>query len=453
MSSGTIAAISTPHGEGGIGVIRISGKDAISISDKVFCALNGKKLEDAKGYTALYGKVKNEKGNIDEAVALVFRAPKSYTGEDVVELSVHGGMYVVKETLRAVFLAGAKPAERGEFTRRAYLNGKLDLIEAEAVMGIISAGGEKTQRAALSLREGAASRQVEKIKANLLTAAAGLAVYSDYPDDELPEFSTETLESALSSAENELENMLKNYDAGKILREGVNAVIAGRPNVGKSTLMNALSGCNRSIVTSIAGTTRDVVEDTVMLGDIKLNLSDTAGLRETDDEIEKIGVGISRSKIESAGLIIAVFDGSNPADSEDLSLIELCKRRPSVAVVNKSDLESRFNISLLKDIPNVVISAEDATCVQTLSKIVAEVCGTYMLDGSETLLCSERQRDCCAKAKNFVSEALGLLKGGVTLDAVSVAIDDALAELLSLTGERVTNAVVDEVFSKFCVGK
>lgn len=453
MNSSTIAAISTPHGEGGIGVIRISGKDAILVADKVFCALNGKTLQNAEGYTALYGKVKNDKGDIDEAVALVFRAPKSYTGEDVVELSVHGGMYVVKETLRAVLSAGAKPAERGEFTRRAFLNGKLDLIEAEAVMGIISASGEKTQRAALSLKDGAASKQVERIKSNLLTAAAGLAVYSDYPDDELPEFSTETLENALSSAKNDLSEMLKNYDAGKILREGVNAVIAGRPNVGKSTLMNALSGCTRSIVTSIAGTTRDVVEDTVILGDIKLNLSDTAGLRETDDEIEKIGVGISRSKIETAGLIIAVFDGSKPADSEDLSLIELCRTRPSVAVVNKNDLESQFDISLLKDIPTAVISAEDTACVEAISKIVAEVCGTYMLDGSETLLCSERQRNCCESAKAYVSEALGLLKGGVTLDAVSVAIDDALAELLSLTGERVTNAVVDEVFSKFCVGK
>lgn len=453
MNTHTIAAISTPQGEGGIGVIRISGKSAINIADKIFCSQSGKTLNDTKGYTALYGKVKGEQGDIDEAVALVFRAPKSYTGEDVVELSVHGGLYVLKETLRAVLDAGAKPAERGEFTRRAFSNGKLDLIEAEAVMGIISASGEKTQRAALSLREGAASKQVQKIKANLLTAAAGLAVYSDYPDDELPEFSTETLENALSSAETELSKILKNYDAGKILRDGVNAVIAGRPNVGKSTLMNALSGCKRSIVTSIAGTTRDVVEDTVMLGDIKLNLSDTAGLRETEDEIEKIGVGISRSKIETAGLIIAVFDGSKPADSEDIGLIDLCSGRPSVAVVNKSDLESHFDISLLKDIPTVVISAEDTACVEVLSKIVAEVCGTYMLDGSETLLCSERQRNCCANAKLFVNEALNLIRSGVTLDAVSVAIDDALSELLSLTGERVTNAVVDEVFSKFCVGK
>lgn len=453
MYTQTVAAISTPNGEGGIGIIRISGKDATSIADKVFCSANGKKLTDLKGYTALYGKVYNDKGTIDEAVALVFRAPKSYTGEDVVELSVHGGLFVVKETLRAVLNAGASLAEKGEFTRRAYLNGKLDLIEAESVMGIISASGEKTQRAALSLKEGAASRKVQSIKEKLLNTAAGLAVFSDYPDDELPEFSTDTLTKALSEAISELDGMLKNYDAGKILREGVNAVIAGRPNVGKSTLMNALAGCKRSIVTSIAGTTRDVVEETVLLGDIRLNLSDTAGLRETDDEIEKIGVGISRSRIQSAGLLIAVFDGSNAADTEDLKLIELCRTQPSVAVVNKNDLESRFDQDLLDGIPTVVISAENEACVHQLTDVVAKVCGTYMLDGSETLLCSERQRDCCASAKAYVEEAYSLLMQGVTLDAVGVAIDDALSHLLSLTGERVTNAVVDEVFSKFCVGK
>ncbi len=453
MGTHTIAAISTPQGEGGIGIIRISGKDATLVADKVFCSASGKKLIDAKGYTALYGKVQNNTGTVDEAVALVFRAPKSYTGEDVVELSVHGGLFVVKETLRAVLGAGASLAEKGEFTRRAYLNGKLDLIEAEAVMGIISASGEKTQRAALSLKEGAASRKAQNIKAKLLNTAAGLAVFSDYPDDELPEFSIDTLTGALNEANAELSEMLKNYDAGKILREGVNAVIAGRPNVGKSTLMNALAGCKRSIVTSIAGTTRDVVEETVQLGDIRLNLSDTAGLRETDDEIEKIGVDISRNRIQSAGLLIAVFDGSNEADEEDKKLIDLCRTQPSLAVINKNDLESRFNQALLKGIPTVVISAENESCVDMLSKKVAEVCGAYMLDGSETLLCSERQRDCCASAKAYVEEAYSLLMQGVTLDAVGVAIDDALSHLLSLTGERVTNAVVDEVFSKFCVGK
>ncbi len=453
MTNDTIAAISTPSGEGGIGVIRISGKSAIEIADKAFKSVSGKKLAEIKGYCALYGDVSEGEHKIDEAVALLFKGPKSYTGEDVVELSLHGGNYVLKEALRLIFRLGARPADGGEFTRRAYLNGKLDLIEAEAVMGVISANGMKAQRSALSLLGGAASKKINTIRENLLTAAAGLAVYSDYPDDELPEFSPETLNGALENGKGELESLLSNYDAGKILREGVDTVIAGKPNVGKSTLMNLLSGCRRSIVTSVAGTTRDVVEDTVMLGDILLHLSDTAGLREATDEVEKIGVEISKERIESAGLIIAVFDGSLPADKEDEKLIEICRTRPSVAVVNKSDLKQEFDTALLSDIPYIVISAENSGSITALSEIISQVCGVNQLDGNETILCSERQRNYCESALKYIDEALQLLTDGYTLDTVGVCIDDAMNQLLSLTGERATNAVVDEVFKKFCVGK
>ena len=453
MHNNTIAAISTPTGSGGIGIIRISGDDSINIADKVFKSISGKKLQDLKGYQAAFGKVQWNGEDIDNAVALVFRNPKSYTGEDVVELSVHGGSFVLKEVLRAVLEAGAVSASGGEFTRRAYLNGKLDLMEAEAVMGIISAEGKTASRAALALHDGAAHGKIAKIKASLLEAAAGLAVFSDYPDDELPEFSDDTLLSALNSAKSDLEELLKTYDAGKILREGVDTVIAGRPNVGKSTLMNLLSGCKRSIVTSIAGTTRDIVEETVLLKDIKLRLSDTAGLRDTTDEVEKIGVSLSREKINSAGLILAVFDRSEVENEEDLSLIEICKERPSVAIINKNDLESKFDESKLGDIPKVIISAKNQDSLSEIEDAVALVCGLHSLDGSETVLCSERQRNCCSAALKYINEAISVMQGGFTLDAVGVCIDDALTELLSLTGERVTNAVVDEVFSKFCVGK
>ncbi len=453
MTNDTIAAISTPAGEGGIGVIRISGKSAISIADETFRSLSGKRLADIDGYSALYGGIYDGERKIDEAVALLFRNPKSYTGEDVVELSLHGGNYVLKEALRIIFRLGARPADGGEFTRRAYLNGKMDLLEAEAVMGIISANGLKAQRSALSLLGGAASKKINNIRENLLTAAAGLAVYSDYPDDELPEFSPETLNDALGNAKTELENLLETYDAGKILREGIDTVIAGKPNVGKSTLMNLLSGCRRSIVTAVAGTTRDVVEDSVMLGDILLHLSDTAGLRETADEVEKIGVEISKERIESAGLIIAVFDGSVPADNEDIKLIQLCRKRPSVAVVNKSDLKQKFDVSILQGIPHIVISAENSQSISALAEIISQVCGINKLDGNETVLCSERQRNCCVSALKFIKEAINLMNDGYTLDTVGVCIDDAMNELLSLTGERATNAVVDEVFKKFCVGK
>ncbi len=453
QNNDTIAAVATPQGSGGLGVVRISGKDAFSVADKVFRAKNGKKLSEIPGYTALFGKVFRNDEPLDEAVALVFRAPKSYTGEDVVELSVHGGNYLVREALRAVLNAGARVAFGGEFTRRAYENGKMDLMEAEAVMNLISADGEKARRAALSLHEGAASAEVQKIRSALLTAAAGLAVFSDYPDDELPEFSEETLMGTLNEAENGLSALLKNYDAGKVLREGVDTVIAGRPNVGKSTLMNLLSGCRRSIVTAIAGTTRDVVEDTVRLGDITLRLSDTAGLRNTPDEIERLGVEISREKIQSATLLLAVFDLSRPADEEDLALLNECRHRPSVVIYNKSDLTPQFDTSLGDGLYSITVCAEDGGSLALFEKAVATVCGTEHLSGSETLLCSERQHDCCRHAMDYVKEAKRLLKSGYTLDTVGVCLDDAINELLSLTGERVQNAVVDEVFRKFCVGK
>lgn len=454
MENTTIAAISTPTGEGGIGVIRISGNNAERIADKVFKSFSGKKISELKGYTALYGKIVNNLGEtLDEAIALFFKAPKSYTGENVVELSLHGGMYVLRAALRELFSAGAVPAEAGEFTRRAFLNGKLDLIKAESVMGIISAGGKIAQRAALSLHEGTASAKINVIKQNLLTAAAGLTVYSDYPDDELPEFSEETLTQSLTFARDELSKLIEDYDAGRALTAGIDTVIAGRPNVGKSTLMNLLSGTKRSIVTSVAGTTRDVVENTVKLVDMTLNLSDTAGLRSTQDAVEKIGVDISRRKIESAGLIIAVFDGSSAPDAEDLKLIEICKNRPSVAVLNKSDLKAEFPADLLAELNRVVISAEKGDGLRELEKAVAEVCGANRLSGNEILLCSERQRECCVKACEYASEALCAMQSGVTLDAVGVCIDDAVNELLSLTGEKATDAVINEVFSKFCVGK
>ena len=453
MQEKTIAAISTPSGEGGIGVIRISGAEALEVADRVFKAKSNKKISELKGYTALFGDIIFNQNKIDEAVALCFRAPKSYTGEDVVEISVHGGMYVMRETLRAILSSGATEAGPGEFTMRAFKNGKLDLIEAEAVMGLISAHGEKAHRAALSLHGGAVSQKINAIKDGLITAAAGLAVFSDYPDDELPEFSEETLLNSLNIAKNGLEELVKNFDKGKILREGIDTVIAGRPNVGKSTLMNLLCRTRRSIVTSVAGTTRDVVEETVTLGDIKLRLSDTAGLRDTDDTVEKIGVNISREKITSAGLIIAVFDGSREAEEEDIKLIELCKLRPSVAIINKTDLENRFNKTLLLGLEVVEICAEKPEALTLLEPQISKVCSLNQLDGNEIFLCSERQRMAAENSLKSVTEAISLLGSQMTLDAVGIVIDDAIANILTLTGERVTEAVVNEVFSKFCVGK
>ena len=336
MKNRTIAAISTPIGEGGIGIIRISGDDALIIADKIFKSKSGKKISEQKGYTALFGNAVDGEEIIDTAVCLIFRAPFSFTGENTAEISVHGGRYVVKRVLRAALSAGAVSAEAGEFTKRAFLNGKLDLTKAEGIMSLIAADGERQFKLASGALYGKISREIDNIEKNLVSAAASIAYFSDEPDEELPELNRDNFGKMLSDCENSLFNMLKDYDAGKILREGIDTAIVGKPNVGKSTLMNLLVGSDRSIVTDIAGTTRDIIEDSVRLGDITLRLSDTAGIRDTADTVESMGVTRAKNKIDNAELILAVFDSTAPLDRLDLLLIEQIKDKKTIIIINKS---------------------------------------------------------------------------------------------------------------------
>ena len=301
----TIAAISTAKGVGGIGVIRISGDDAIKIASKVFVPFNNStKVIDMKGYTAKYGNVVKNGEVIDEAVLLIFRAPYSYTGEDVAEISCHGGLFVTREVLRAILDEGAVLAGPGEFTKRAFLNGKVDLSQAESVMDIISARSRRANRIAQNQRDGVLSKKINALKEKLLEISASLSVWADFPEEDIPEVDSENLASDLKEVQNGISKLIKNYD--KVLTDGVKTVIIGRPNVGKSTLMNLISGCEKSIVTDIAGTTRDMVEETVMAGDIPLLLVDTAGIRETDDVVEKIGVGRAKKSINDSDLNILI---------------------------------------------------------------------------------------------------------------------------------------------------
>ena len=451
----TIAAISTANGIGGLGVIRISGENAIETAEKIFVSVSGKKLSELKGYTAAYGKIYDGDELIDEAVVLVFRAPHSYTGEDVAEISCHGGLYVTKRVLRAVLKNGAVPAEAGEFTKRAFLNGKLGLTEAEAVMDIISAKGSQSAKAALSCMEGKLRQRIDSVRDTLINTAAHLSAWADYPEEDIPEVDTENLTSSLSVCRDELSALLKTYDTGRIMREGVETVIAGKPNVGKSTIMNLLSGCERSIVTNVPGTTRDVIEETVMLGEIPLRLSDTAGIRSTDDPVEKIGVERAKDRILKAGLVLAVFDSSRPLSDDDRELIELLSDAPSLAIINKTDLEKQLDTDYIQSkIKHVIfISALSGEGTDELEKQVAEIIGTAQLDASQGILATERQHRSAQSAMESLNEAIAALSMGITLDAVTVIIEDAINYLLELTGERVTEAVVDKVFSHFCVGK
>ncbi len=451
----TIAAISTPNGQGGMGVIRISGEGALETADRIFRSVSGKKAQEMKGYSAAYGKIEDNGEMIDEAVLLVFRAPHSYTGEDIAEISCHGGMYVTKRVLRAVLSNGAVPAQAGEFTRRAFLNGKMGLTEAESVMDLICAGGEQAARAAMSALEGRLRKRIDGVRDELIDLAAHLSAWADYPEDEIPEIDEGELSEGLERAAAALRELLSSYDAGKVMREGVDTVIAGRPNVGKSTLMNLLSGCERSIVTNIPGTTRDIIEETVMLGDIPLRLSDTAGIRSTDDPVESIGVQRARDRLMNAGLILAVFDASAELSEDDKELLEMLKNAPAVAVINKTDLENRIDSEYIRSkvLHTVFISAKTGNGEEELRREVADIIGTSRLDASQGILATERQYYDAKAALTSIEEALSALRAGVTFDAVTVVIEDGINSLSELTGERVTEAVVDKVFSRFCVGK
>lgn len=453
----TIAAIATPQAAGGIAIIRLSGCDAIAIADRLFEPVAGSKpLAEKSGYTAAYGRIIHNDTILDTVVAIVYRAPRSYTGEDVVEICCHGGLVVTREVLRAVLSAGASPAQPGEFIRRAYENGKLTLTEAEAVIDIIQSHSRQALSAALSQHDGALYRAIQQIKETLLNTAGHLAAWADYPEDDIAEVDSAVIATVLTQAQTQLDTLLKGYDSGKLLRTGIDTAIVGKPNVGKSTLMNLLVGEQRSIVTEIAGTTRDIIEESVMVGDILLKLSDTAGIRDTTDTVEQFGVELAKKRLTRAALVLAVFDSSSPFDDEDKAMIAAI---PSdcivIAVVNKADLTQQL---VLDDVENrfaciVNISAKEEQGVEQLHEAIASALKLDQIDTGAAMLANERQRGCAEGARIAVTEGLEALIGGMTLDAVSISIEQAIDCLMELTGERITVELANKVFSNFCVGK
>lgn len=450
-----IAGISTPNAPGGIAVIRISGDSALEIADKVFKAPNGIKAVDMKGYTCSYGHVFDDGQLIDECILTIFKAPHSYTGEDVAEISCHGGLFVTKKILRIILENGAEPSGAGEFTKRAFLNGKLDLTQADAVMDIISAKGDTELKMAESLRKGTVFNKITSVRELLVKILGDLSAWADYPEEDIPEVEPDVLLSELMEIKVQVESLIKGYDYGRILKNGINTVIVGRPNVGKSTLFNCLSGFERSIVTDIAGTTRDVIEESVKIGELVLRLSDTAGIRETSDVIEEIGVDIAFRKLDEADLIIAVFDGSCPLCEDDFKILEKLQNKRCIAVINKSDREIISDEQIInKYIQNtVMISAKNNDGIENLQSAIENIFEAYEIDFDNGIVSNERQKKCVDTALFHINEAISALESGVMLDAVTVLIDEALQSLLELTGEKASETVVNEVFSRFCVGK
>lgn len=450
----TISAIATPNAVGGISVIRISGEDAISVADSVF--KGAKKPSNMEGYTCAYGEIINDDNEIlDDVVLTVFKAPKSYTGEDVVEISCHGGKFVTKQILRLILSKGVKLAEGGEFTKRAFLNGKMDLNQAENVMNIISADGKSQLKYANSLREGANFKKIKEISKKITSILGDLSAWADYPEDDVPMANPVEILSQTREILSSLENISISYDNGRIIREGINTAIVGKPNVGKSTLMNCLSGFERSIVTDIAGTTRDVVEETVKIGDLTLRLSDTAGIRDTSDIVEKIGVDIAKKRLDEADLIIAMFDGSAPLDNNDFDLIQSVKDKNTIAVVNKTDIAIDGVFSTIKEHFKyaVEVSAKNSIGLDFLINTLNEMFLLEDIDIDSGLLANERQKLCIDNCINALKNCISGLEIGLNLDAITIDFDEALSYLLELTGESVSEAVVNEIFSRFCVGK
>ena len=454
----TIVAIATAVG-GGVGMVRLSGEKALAVAGRIFRPVNSAKHPAGMaGYTGAFGRVYAGEQLLDEAVLFVYRAPHSYTGEDVAELCCHGGEFVLSQVLAAAVAAGARPAEAGEYTRRALMNGKMTLTEAESVIDIMAAQNTQSLRAALGAMEGALHREVLAAADTLTDCCAHISAWIDYPEEDVEEVSAPVLLAQLGSVEKILSRLEQSWQQGQMVRQGISTAIIGSANVGKSTLMNLLSGRERSIVTAIAGTTRDVIEETVRLGELTLRLSDTAGLRESDDPIEQIGVERSRRALEQCDLILAVFDESRPLTAEERQWLPALAGRAAVAVYNKQDLPPVLTAEEKAEIAAVVpasvaVSAAAGTGLHELTGEIRRVVGLSHFDPAAAVIANARQLECITAARRSLREGIEALQAGETLDAVSVCLEQSADSLLTLTGRRASAEAIDKVFEQFCVGK
>lgn len=445
----TIAGISTAQGNGGIAVIRISGEKSIEIADGLF---KGKRsVKQLSGYSCAFGTF----DNIDDVVVTVFKSPNSYTGEDVVEVSCHGGTYVARKIMESLTKNGAEPALAGEFTKRAFLNGKMSLTQAEAVIDIINANNSIALSTAKSQLDGALFKRIQSFIEKLTSISGDISAWIDYPEDDIPDVQIESYTNTFQQIKLQLVEMLDNYNIGAIINNGIPVAIVGKPNVGKSSLMNLLTGYPKSIVTDVAGTTRDVIEQAISLDDVTLILSDTAGIHSTDDTVEKIGVQQANQQIEKATIIFAVFDGSKPLDQHDLNLIAQLKNKTVIAIVNKSDLDLQIDFDTINhSFENVVqISTTDNNSVDIIKNCLFNSLNLANYDPTAGVVNNQRQLSAVSNCLNDIELTIDAINCGITLDVVNVNIQSAIEFLLNLTGENVNSHIVDEVFSRFCVGK
>ena len=452
--SHTIAAVSTGMLVSAIGIIRLTGDDCAEIGGKVYTCKNGKPLSEAPNRKLILGELHDKEGRlIDQCCAIYTRGPHSYTGEDTVEFHCHGSPAVLAAGLEALYAAGARPAGRGEFTKRAFLNGQLDLTQAEAVIDLIEADSADAAANAAGQVGGVLQKKLAPVYDDLTNLCSHFHAVLDYPDEDIEDFGLDSYEAGLKADAKVLYNLLQTYSQGRILRQGVAAAIVGKPNVGKSSLLNALAGYDRVIVTEVAGTTRDTVEETVMLGKTRLRLIDTAGIRETDDKIEAMGVERSRQAVENADLVIYVCDGSQPLDEEDEAVIDFCCELPNaIALINKSDLGTAVEPRDLPFMQVIPICARTGEGLDLLADLVDEMFeGNAPCDGS--ILTNARQYSAISRAYDAMQSALHSLKLGLTPDAVLTDIEEAMSAMGEVTGATVREDITARIFERFCVGK
>ncbi|HBG01704.1 MAG TPA: tRNA uridine-5-carboxymethylaminomethyl(34) synthesis GTPase MnmE [Firmicutes bacterium] len=463
MIESTIAAVATPLGEGGIGIVRLSGPEALRIADQIFRGKKGEKLSEIGTYQLRYGKVVDPHTGqmVDEALALVMRAPHSYTAEDVVELQCHGGVVVVQEILSLSLMLGAQAAEPGEFTKRAFLNGRLDLSQAEAVIDIVRSQTRLGLLVAVDQLEGSLSKRIKALQERLYAITAQVEASIDFPEDDLPDVELREIEHSLELSIQELGTLLATADEGKILREGLKTVITGKPNVGKSSLLNTLLNENRALVTNVPGTTRDSIEEVVNLRGIPLRLIDTAGIRESTDLVEQLGVARSLDLLQQADLVLHVLDRSEALTEEDFEVLRRTRNAKRIVLINKVDLAPVWAMEDLGDVggsPVLEISllGDNPGVIQDLADTILHLVGSGQIQrsaGSRAVVTRTRHKQALQKAKGSLQESLGTLHAGLPLDLIAVDLYAALEHLGEITGETVRDNVLERIFAQFCIGK
>lgn len=454
----TIAALSTPYGTGGIGVIRLSGESAFDISAKLFNS--SKAMEDIPSHTVSYGKITNPetKEMVDEVLLLKMKKPNTFTREDVVEIHCHGGIVVINRVMELLFKYGARPAEAGEFTKRAFLNGRIDLSQAEAIIDLINSKTVESSKAAVSHLEGRLSNKLKLLREDLVELLAHIEVTVDYPEHDIEEITGEKVYEGLKQIRAELADLAKTFDRGKLLREGINIVIAGKPNVGKSSLLNQLAGSSRAIVTDIPGTTRDIIEEYVNIKGIPAKITDTAGIRNTRDVVEKIGVDKAYRAIEAADLIVMVIAADTGILKEDEEILQSIGGRKSLILINKTDLADKAGIDEIKSRLSADIVLEASVIndegIEGLEDKISELFFKGDISkNEEVLLTNARHKNLVDRSIHAIDQALGSFDMGMPLDMVTIDIKSSAEYIGQITGESIDEAVMHNIFSRFCIGK